>query len=1142
MKKIFLTAVLCVITQLVMAQQTRISGTVSDNMGPVMMANVIERDANNRIVNSAQTDINGNFTMQIANKKNKLVVSYVGDKTKTLAIGDKTSFEITLEPESHSIQEVTVVANRTSSGGLMIPKREVSVAQQSFNMKDLEGMAFTSADEALQGEIAGLDIVSNSGNLGSGTTMRLRGVTTINGDAQPLIVVDDIIFDNPDQDFDFTNANEEQYASLLSVNVDDIASIDVLKDAAATAVWGSKGSNGVILIKTKRGARGKTRVNFSYKFTGTWQPDGYKLLNGDDYTMMLKEEFYNPTQASNATTNIAELNYDTSWGEYENWNNNTDWVKEVKQFGQLHSWNLNLSGGGQKATFRISAGYDYQTGSIIKQKLDRFSTRMALDYNVSDRIRFSTNFALTYTNNLQNYSGLLDIAQKMAPNMSIYRQDANGNDTGEYYLMNPSGTSNGNNNPYTGNYSSYELRAIQALGNPLAIADLAWKKDKTYRITPDFQIKYELLGTGDSSHRLTFNGRVDFDIYARSVPTYYPAALQTSSWLDNKTYNVSTNSETNRLRIGARAELVYTPYFHNRDISMSMLARYEMNTSKSNGQSLTMNQLPNEDITSPITNADLRAMSSSNSRSNSQNALYNLHASYKGRYILGFSLRMDGDSKFGPKNKWAYFPGVSLRYNIIDEPFMKSLKDSWLSMVGLRYSYGINGRAPSQDYLFYSTYTTSGSSYGNNGQSDVVAKLDGLKLDDLRWEKTASTNLGFNLGFLHDLIEVTFDYYYKDTKDLLMQNVRIPSTTGYSTLSWQNVGEMTNKGWELYINANRFLKIGKFSMSANFNIAQNFNEIKEMDDRVLESLNTQWSDIATSRKDADKYLNRIQTGNPLGSIYGFRYKGVYQYSYEYLQNHYQQAALEAAQQGRVYTTSDYEAWINSQLAEGKTFPVVLDVNGKVLMDATGSPKRMRYDDGTSSYPYFNGGDAIYEDINHDGQINGLDVVYLGNSNPKFNGGFSFTFRYGQWSVKTRFMYRFGNKVINLARMNLQEMYNTYNQTTTVNWRWRKDGDVTMMPRALYNTGWNDRGSSRYIEDGGFVRFQNVQISYSVPKKVVKKWGLNQLQFYASMNNLFCWTKYSGVDPEITVSGWGLAKDSSQTPRSKSFTLSVNIGF
>lgn len=1139
MRKIFIIALLCSITQVMMAQK-RISGTVSDNMGPIMMANVVERDANNRIVSAAQTDVNGNFSMEVKSDKNKLVVSFVGDKTKTIPIGNQESFDIVLEPESTTLQEVTVKATRTGSGGLFIPKREISVAQQTFNMESVEGLSFTSADEALQGEIAGLDIVSNSGNLGAGTTMRLRGVTTINGNAEPLIVVDDKIFDNPDETFDFANANEEQYASLLSVNVEDIASITVLKDAAATAVWGVNGANGVIQITTKRGARGKTRVNFSYKFTGTWQPDGYELLNGDDYTMLMKEEFYNPSQASNATTSIAELNYDPSWAEYENWNNNTDWVKAVKQFGQMHSYNMNLSGGGQKARFRISAGYDHQTGSIIKQKLDRFSTRLVLDYNVSDRILFSTNFALTYTNNFQNYSGLLGIAQKLAPNMSIYRQNADGTDTDEYYLMNP--TAPTGRTPYSGNYSSSQLESIRSLGNPIAIANLAWKKDQTYRITPDFAVKYELLGTGEGQHRLTFNGRVDFDIYARSVPTYHPAAMSTDNWTTTG-YNASSNSESNRLKIGARAELQYTPYFKNADLTATMLLRYELSTSKSNSQYISQYDLP-DGITSPTidgvlpTSKDVNGsagMSSGNSRSNSQNWLYNGHFSYKGIYNVGLSVRADGNSKFGPKNKWAYFPGVSLRYNIIDEPFMKKIKGKTLSMLGLRASWGINGKAPDADYLFYSTYNTSAGSYGVGTTALTTASIDGLKLDDLRWEKTTSYNLGANFGFLNDMLEVEFDYYHKETKDLLMSSVRIPSTTGYSKVSYANVGQMNNDGWEMNINGRRFIKIGKFSMDAGINVAQNFNEIKEMDQRVLDAINSEWS--ATTRptnKNTTGYLNRVQVGNALGSIYGFRYKGVYQYSYDYLENYQKEHNLNA---------TEYEAWINSELASGKTFPIVLGSDGKVLMTSQGHPQHLVYNyDGNSATYTFQGGDAMYEDINNDGQINALDIVYLGNSQPKVQGGFNFSFRYGRWSLKTRFAYRFGNKVVNLARLNLQEMFNTYNQCATVNYRWRKDGDITPMPRAMYNSGYNFQASDRYVENGSFVRFNNLQLAYTFDKKLIKKWGLNQLQLYLSVNNLYCWTKYSGTDPEISTSGWGLAVDDSQTPRSKSFTASINIGF
>jgi len=1113
-------------------QGVRISGQVTDDFGEVAAANVVERDANNRIISHTVTDMMGNFSLAIKSPKNKLVISYVGNETVTLNIGNQRVFKVKMGSKT-VLQDVVVKATKKqASGGLVIPQREMTTATQTFNMEDVEGLSFTSADEVLQGEIAGLDIVANSGNLGAGTQMRLRGVTTINGDANPLIVVDDKIFDNPDESFDFQNASEEQYASLLSVNVDDIASIQVLKDAAATAIWGAYGANGVIQITTKRGIRGKTKVNLSYKLTGTWMPKGYNLMNGDDYTMLMKEEFYNPTQSSTATTSMAELNYDKSWAEYENWNNNTDWVGQVSQFGMLHNINLNITGGGEKATFRISGSYDNQTGTIIKQRLDRLTTRLVLDYDVSDRIRFSTNFALTYTNNLRNWDGssttsILGKAQQLAPNMSVFRQNADGTDTDEYYLMNPSG------NPYAGNFSSTNLSAVRGIGNPVAIANLAWNRESTYRITPDFTLRYELLGKDADSHRLTLSANVDFDIYANSTPAWYPAELSTGAntgtgWISNK-YNTSTNSESNRFKIGTEGKLTFTPHFNNEDWSLTTLLRYQMHHSKYNSQAINLYELPSG-ITSPTAVGAYNSMSSSTSRSADENILFNAHASYKSKYSLGVSARMDGNSKFGPNHKWATFPGVSARWNIIDESFVQKIMPKQISMLAFRASYGINGRAPSTDYLYYNKYDTSAGYYGNGTDYNAYGAVDGMKLDDLRWEKTTSINLGGNLNFFDDKLSFDFDYYRKNTNDLLMTGVAIPTTTGYSSLSWYNVGAMTNDGWELNVSGRDFVKIGKkFSISATFNIAQNVNNIKEMDERVLNSINSEWS--ATSR---GTYLNRIQEGNPLGSIYGLRYKGTYQYSYTYLENYRKENNLSA---------TEYRNWINSMIDNGATFPVALDNTGHVIMTNQGTPQRLvyNYEDGNSTYE-FNGGDAIYEDVNNDGQINALDIVYLGNSMPKINGGFSLTFKYGRWKLVARFNYRGGNKIVNLARMNLENMYTTNNQSSTVNYRWRKDGDVTPIPRALYSKGYNWQGSSRYVEDGSFVRFQNLQLSYSLEPKLVKRIGMSNCTFYFSMNNLYCWTKYSGVDPEVSIGGWGVASDNSKTPRSKQFTASVSLGF
>lgn len=1114
--KLMLTAVLLLMAQVVMAQGQRISGTITDEFGPTMGANVVERDANDRIVTATVTDINGNFSMVIKNPKNKLVISYVGSKPMVLSIGSRTKFNEKLGASKTTLSDVKVTSKRRSNaGGLSIPKREIAVAQQTMDMSQVEGLAFTSADEALQGKIAGLDIVANSGNLGSGTTMRLRGVTSINGNKEPLIVVDDQIFDTPD-DFSAEDMNEESYASLLSVNVEDIASITVLKDVASTAIWGSQGANGVIEIKTKRGSRGKTRVSYTYKFTGTWQPKGYNLLNGDEYTMLMKEAIYNPNQSSLATADIYELNYDSSNADWENWNNNTDWVDAVTQFGAQHSHTINLTGGGEKATFRISAGYDHQSGTIIKQTLNRFTSRLALDYSVSDRIMFKTNFSFTYNNNNKNYTDkLLGNAQKAAPNMSIYRQDASGNDTNEYYIMNA--TTNRNT----------PLKGIYDLGNPVAVANLAWAKDNNYRITPDFILQYDLLGIEEGKSRLTYKGDVYFDIYAQSKPNYYPAELTKVDW-NSSNYNSAYNYEYNKMGITVKNDLTFTPYFGNEDWTSTMRFRYEMSFSNSSYQEETVSQLPTG-ITSSLVDAYPRSAKSVSSKSRSQSWSYTGQIAYKSRYSLQASIRADGNSKFGPENKWAYFPSVSGRWNVIDESFMKPLTKV-VSMFAVRASWGMSGNAPSTGAdSFYESYKT-----GTNYAGASTMYLDNLKLNDLKWELTTGYNIGFNLGLLDDHIEADFEYYKKNTSDLLMKSVKIAGTTGFSSLIYQNIGDMTNEGWELNLNFNDVVKIGKFSFSAYANVSQNYNELTKMDDKVLNTINADWEAV----NGVGSYLSRVNIGNPIGSIYGLRYKGVYQYTYDYLTNYKKENNL---------SDTEFENWINNAfLASGKTAPIAVDANGKVIMDGAGSPKQMRLDytnQGSSAYA-FNGGDAIYEDVNHDGQINELDLVYLGTSMPKVSGGFGFTFKYGRWKLSTSFNYRFGVKIVNQARMELQQMSTAYNQCASVNYRWRKDGDDTPMPRAMYGStsAYNYLGSDRYVEDGSYVRFQYAQLSYSLPEKLLKPIGLKKLSMYVSGNNLYCWTKYTGTDPEHSVSGYSYATDDSQTPRSKSFTVGLSVDF
>ena len=1076
---------------LVHAQQAGdiISGTVSDAYGPVMMANVVEIDAANRIVASAVTDMSGNFSFKLKNPKDKLRITYVGAKTVILPF-NKKHYVVTLQ-DATQISEVTITSKKRSGGsGLNIPVDEISTAQQSISMSEFEGLSMTTVDEALQGRIAGLDIVANSGNLGSGTSMRLRGVSSINGSSEPLIVVDGNVWETNANDFDYSSANEEKFAELLNVNPEDIESISVLKDAAATAIWGSQGSNGVIEIKTKRGTRGKTRVSYSFRLTGTYQPNGYKLLNGDEYTMLLKEEYFNPRMSDEAS-NIQELNYNPSFPEYEMYNNNTDWLKQVKKTGWRQNHYLALTGGGEKAHFRIGAGYDHETGSIIEQQLDRFTSRVNLDYFVSDRIKIETNIALTYTKNRKNNGDLLSIAYVRMPNLSIYEQDKNGVDQEDYYSMLPTVSS--------------ALRDQLNHKNPVALAYQAKSHDTSYNITPEFKLRYDLLGIENESTRLNYEGKVVFNIFNRYDDQFMPLSLSTTGWndTDGKQSNRTSASADKSLGVTTTHTLTFTPVFRNKDHSLTMMLRGQMTSGTSSAQSTSSWGLPSGTIESTAAEGLIDGMSTGSGQWRSIYFTYSAHYAYKGRYMADFSVRRDGSTKFGDDQRWGNFPALSLRWNIHKEQWFKDALP-FISTLSVRPGWGIVGKQPGGEGLFYSKYS-NGSGYLNEGS----VYPQNIQMKNLKWEQKETYNIGTDFGFFNERVTGNVELYWQYTTDLLMSGRGIPTSSGYPTLAWQNVGDMKNIGWEFNLNGNDIIKVGKLGADFNITFANNKNQITAMDETCLASLNNEFN------RSNGSYLTRVELNTAMGSIYGFRYKGVYQYS--------------------DYSPEEVPG------VSGPNAPVARDKNGVVILDENNMTKPVMFCAGSVNYE-FKGGDAKYEDINADGQINELDIVYLGSSLPKFTGGFGFKLKYGRLMWNNQFNFRYGNKIINAARMEVEKMYDNNNQSRAVNWRWRVEGDITEIPRALRQTGYNYLGSDRFVEDGSFIRLNYSQISYSLAPKVIKKWGLTQLSLYVSANNLFVLTKYSGADPEVGYGSMGIVTDGAKTPRAKSFTGGVTIQF
>ncbi|HEX7846215.1 MAG TPA: TonB-dependent receptor plug domain-containing protein, partial [Chitinophagaceae bacterium] len=391
------------------SSQVLIKGKVVDGKGePVQKASVSIIDADNRIVSGTSTDIEGNFVLKNVNPKHRLTVTNIGYKTITVPVSDKTQFSLKMEEVQADLGEVVVLSRPVTSNGLVnIAERDLTTAVSKISARDLEEMQSASIDQALQGRLSGVDITASSGDPGAAMNIRIRGVSSINSTGIPLIVLDGMPLETEiPSDFNFGTADEQGYAQLLNISPADIKDITVLKDAAATAVWGSRASNGVLVITTKRGVVGKPTVNYTFKGSVSLVPKAIPLLNGDQYSTLIPEAFMNRTGTPLNTTTVREFNYDPNdpyW--YHNYSNNTNWVDAISRTGKLMDHTVSLTGGGEKAKYFASIGYFDQKGITLGTSLKRINTRINLDFNVSEKIKFFTSIAYTHTDQARNYLG-----------------------------------------------------------------------------------------------------------------------------------------------------------------------------------------------------------------------------------------------------------------------------------------------------------------------------------------------------------------------------------------------------------------------------------------------------------------------------------------------------------------------------------------------------------------------------------------------------------------------------------------------------------------------------------------------------------------------------------------------------------------
>ncbi|MBO4607993.1 MAG: TonB-dependent receptor [Prevotella sp.] len=1080
---VFLLSLLCSVSM--MAQEKVITGKVTEALDngmedPIIGANVVLVNSQNRYVKGAVTDIDGNYYLQVpADSKNlKVRATYIGMKAKTVNYTGQTQIDFKLENET-TLQEVTVTGTRGGRDGMGISRMEQTSSVQKVDLSAIvETSPVTSVEEALQGQIAGLDI-NLGGDPGARSSIRIRGTSSLSASNEPLIVIDGVPQDvDITDDFNFSTANEEDFGALLNIAPANIESIEVLKDASATAIYGTKGANGVLLINTKRGSQGKTKFSFSSKFTAKKEPKSIPLLNGSQYVSLMQDAIWNAANAkgiSNAANemdmlfNNAELNYDPNYRYYDEYNVDTDWLEAVKQNAIITDNNFSMTGGGEKAVYKLNLGYYDEQGTTIGTGVQRLSAGMKITYNFSDRLRVRTDFSFSNTNKDANaLSSVRNIAMQKMPNLSPYWiDDVTKQPTDVYFSR---------DEDFQGSFTSTGSSSVSSANyNPVAMVNEGYNKTTQRDEKMTITLQY------DFPFHLQYQGWISLNMRTTKNKQFLPQEATGVLWTSNLA-NMSVDATTDAFALQSENKLIYNNTFAEKH---KIIATGLVKTADNESFSYTSSTYGNASasLSDPVVGSVVRSSGSGNSERRSISLIGQAVYSYDNRYVLRGTINHEGNSTMGKEKRWGTFPAFGVAWNIEQEHFWSESFKKWFNEGKVRVGYGWSGTSPSGASIYLGAYKSLGQ------YMDMPAITpDRMQLDNLKWETTREFDLGFDFRFFEKL-SFTFDYYDKQTSDMLLKDTKLPVSTGYSQVKYINSGKMSNKGVELRFEYQVFRnKI--WTVSVNANVSRNINKVKE--------LPSTWVMDNYSFGNGN-YALRIVENAPVGSFYGYRYLGVYQ---------------------------------NTEQTYAR------DAKGDVMYDWQGNVITMK--NGTvQAYP----GDAMYEDINHDGVINENDIVYLGNSNPKFFGGGGFQVRWKDLTLTTFFYGRYGQKVINGARISLENMYGKNNQSTAVLHRWRAEGDQTDIPRALYGMGYNYLGSDRFVEDASFLRLKTLSLSYNLPKKWLNHLGITKLNVFATGYDLFTWTKYKGQDPEVSMpSATSLVRDNATTPVSRRFALGINLDF
>lgn len=1056
----------------------RVYEKIGNTTSPSIGVNVSIANSQNRTLVGTTTNQAGEYSLRIPENAGdlKIVFSFIGMKRQVVAYKGQPKIDVTLLEDFTELGEVVISTKRAEKNELGITMREQTASTQKISMEQIvESLPVSSVEEALQGRMSGVDIIAG-GDPGARSSIRIRGTATLNTSADPLIVINGVPYStNIDDNFDFATANNEDYAEMLNLSPYDIESIEVLKDAASTAVYGTKGANGVLLITTKKGSMGKTRFSFSTKYSVKYEPRSIPMLNGDEYVSFIQDAIWNSANAQGVNNSKAllellfdtpEINFNPEWRYFNEYNANTDWLSYVKKDAATTDNSFSMSGGGDKATYRFALSYLDEGGTTIGTNLQRFTSSLNVGYNFSSKLRVDADFTFSESDKKDNWTNNVRLESMLKmPNKSPFIIDEHtGLPTGNYFTRQ-------NAEEFQGAFSGGRNF------HPIIMATESYNKSKQQEEKMTFRLSYDILPG------MNFSSYVSMKFNTVKGRKFLPQDA-TGVTIDNPYANQSTDSYSDNFALLTESKLIYRKRINDAH-NIVATGLWRTNSGLSSNYSTVIYGASSAGMSDPVTGGAIASRGSGDSEARSVSGIGSFNYTLFEKYILSATLNMEGNSSLGKSNRWGIFPAFGLAWHMKDESFMQDF--DWLNQFKVRLSYGQSGAAPGGTAPYMGKF----SSIGEYGDNSAIAPVT-IQLNNLKWQTSTEKDAGVDMAFLDEKLTMTFDYYYKFTRDLLQRNVSIPASSGYNNqgnkITYFNSGEISNKGWEYRIDYEALTdKVWKLNL--NFNVNRNINTIESLPENLSESSFSMGN---------GRYAQKLMAGTPVGSFFGFKYDGVYQNTEE---------------------------------------TYARDKNGNIMRDLEGTAIVMK----NGRYTCFPG-DARYKDLNYDGLINEKDIAYIGNSNPIVTGGGGFTLKYKSVSLTTFMHYRLGQKIINTARMESESMYGTDNQSASVLKRWRNEGDDTQIPRALWKYGYNYLGSDRFVENCSFVRLKTVSLSYNLPKELCKKVFTNSINIFFTGYDLFTWTDYTGQDPEVNTPSniTDLAKDNANTPRSRRMSCGITI--